>query len=212
MRQVPHELEGLLSAKGRQVLRTPQDVAEAATLWTAMLEPQKVKALGALLSRRAVLERREVPLPPPNTSTVAFTDALPEVMSLSRVRDDAVDALGLRALLTSTSARQLAESIFGVKLGDAAEVEVLSLSAGDSFGPRRGRPGVRLELNLGSSGVKHQVLQHEEGAHFSGLLPVSRVGSVTALRLPLWHATTPLVTRSSRDRRWVLCVQWEPST
>jgi hypothetical protein len=124
--------------------------------------------------------------------------------------------LGLIDLLTGESFVAFAEAVAGRKLSRKGGQQVLCYGPGDYAGPHndhhpedRGyeKGYLDIHLSLGSPAVEHQYLVYAKSGHFSEIVPVHGLGTLTVYRLPFWHLTTPLKAKPGREkdaRRWVL--------
>ena len=109
-----------------------------------------------------------------------------------------------------------AEAIAGRKLDRRSGQQALCYGAGDYAGPhndhhpenkRAAKGYLDLHLSLSSPSVDHQYLVYAKGGHFTEMVPVAGLGTLTIYRLPFWHYTTPLQAKTGQEakaRRWVL--------
>jgi hypothetical protein len=229
MKRFPHEFEALLSRAGRKVLAGTHPAAgalqrEGFLAARGLLEPKLLHGCRKLLAETfgPVLVEIVRPLPPPNASTKSYEDTLPKVGRMLSVPIDIfrrqislrlAREIGLMQMMESESFRRFAEVLAGVPLGPLASGQVLCNRRGDYAGPHTDHhpdePGARdgyvdVHLTFTSPGVREQFIVYGRDGHLSALAPIAVNGVVTAYRLPLWHYTTPLQTRSPGDRRWLV--------
>src|SRR5690349_12865869 len=119
-------------------------------------------------------------------------------------------------LLSGESFIAFAEAIAGRKLKRKGGQQVLCYGPGDYAGPHNDhhpedagyeKGYLDIHLSLGSPAVAHQYLVYAKSGHFSEIVPVHGLGTLTVYRLPFWHLTTPLQAKPGREkdaRRWVL--------
>lgn len=232
---VPREFEDLLTPAGRRVLGGSADVCGAlADPRRRFLALEGLIAKGKAEALRKVLEVRLLPLLspmampiPPETiwgmeedyeewlpKTVRVRTAYLEQKKNAAYREAA--AMGLIDLLKSESLAVFAEAIAGRKLDRRSGQQALCYGAGDYAGPhndhhpenKRAATGyLDLHLSLSSPSVDHQYLVYAKGGHFTEMVPVAGLGTLTIYRLPFWHYTTPLQAKpgqAEKARRWVL--------
>jgi len=233
---VPREFEDLLSPAGRRVL-AGRDAAVCGALadprrrfiaLEGLLKKSAAEALRKVLEREMLplLQPMEMPIPPETIwemkrnyeewlpKTVRVMTATLEskrAMSYARARE-----IGLIDLLSSESLIAFAEAVAGRKLRRKGGEQVLCYRPGDYAGPHndhhpedKGYEKGYLDIHLSLAGpaVAHQYLVYAKSGHFSEMVPVSGLGTITVYRLPFWHLTTPLVAKPGREkdaRRWVL--------
>ncbi|MDP3155772.1 MAG: hypothetical protein Q8N23_24075 [Archangium sp.] len=229
MNQFPHEFEALLSRTGRKVLAGTHTASgallrEGFFASAAFLEPKLLAGCRKLLARtfEASLVEISRPLPPPTSSAQSYEDSLPKVGRLLSVPITGLEMfvmrrlakeIGLMQMLESESFRRFSEVLAGVSLGPLAAAQVLCNRRGDYAGPHTdnhpNEPGaqhgyVDVHFSFVTPGVRAQFIVHQRDGHLSAMAPIAIDGTVTAYRLPLWHYTTPLQTRSLADRRWLV--------
>ena len=229
MRAFPHEFEALLSRAGRKVLAGTHAAAgallrEGFFAAPGLLEPKLLAGCRKLLARTFESSLVEIsrPLPSATSSTQSYEDSLPKVgrmlsvplagLEMYLVRRVAKE-IGLLQLLESESFRRFSEVLAGVKLGPLKAGQVLCNRPGDYAGPHTdnhpNEPGaqdgyVDVHFTLTTPGVREQFIVYQRDGHLNAMAPIAVDGTITAYRLPLWHYTTPLQTRSARDRRWLV--------
>ncbi|TDQ84549.1 hypothetical protein A8950_1106 [Dongia mobilis] len=232
---VPREFEDLLTREGRRILSGAADFCGAlADPRRRFLRLEGMVAAGrAEKLRRALetgllphLETMAMPIPPETIWEMQhdYEEWLPKTARvrtayLERKRSAAYRAaaeIGLIDLLTSESLAVFAENIAGRKLDRKNGQQALCYGPGDYAGPHndhhpenaRAASGyLDLHLSLSSKAVDHQYLVYAKGGHFTEMLPVHGLGTLTIYRLPFWHYTTPLLARPEQEakaRRWVL--------
>ena len=228
---IPAEFEDLLSRAGRQVLAGTHPLcgalADPRTRFVAredLLDRARVgrlrRALEANLSD--VLEPLERPIPPETISEMRrdYGELLPKTSRARTIyfesrREPGVKAaekLGLVRLMRSSSFKAFAEALAGRKLAAGWGLQVLRYGPGDYAGPHNdhhpenkdAKGGyIDLHLSLCTPGVAHQWLVYSRAGHFSEIVSVAGLATVTAYRLPFWHYTTPLAGTPTAAR-WVL--------
>lgn len=229
MNQFPLEFEGLLSRAGRKVLAGTHPAAGALQregFFTAsgLLEAKLLPGCRKLIARafEKLLLEISRPLPSASSSNQSYEDTLPKVGRLLSVPMEGLDRfiaqraareIGLLQMMESESFRRFSEVLAGVPLGPLAAAQVLCNRRGDYAGPHTDNhphePGARdgyvdVHLTLTSAGVREQYIVYQRDGHLSAMAPIAIDGTVTAYRLPIWHYTTPLQTRSLSDRRWLV--------
>lgn len=228
---IPAEFEDLLSRAGRQVLAGTHPLcgalADPRTRFVAredLLDRARVGRLRRALEAnlRDVLEPLERPIPPETISEMRhdYGELLPKTSRARTIyfesrREPGVKAaerLGLVRLMRSPSFKAFAEGLAGRKLAAGWGLQVLRYGPGDYAGPHNdhhpenkdAKGGyIDLHLSLCTPGVAHQWLVYSRAGHFSEIVSVARLSTVTAYRLPFWHYTTPLVGQPAAAR-WVL--------
>ena len=122
-------------------------------------------------------------------------------------------SIGLWPMLESGSFKVFCEALTGAALEGPVMRQVLCLRPLDYSGPHtdhhpeeeRMRDGyVDVHLTFTTPGVKEQFIVYEKDGHLGELRSIAKSGTVTAYRLPVWHYTTPLVTKRPEDRRWLV--------
>lgn len=229
MHPFPHEFEALLSRAGRKVLAgthaaTGALLREGFFAAPGLLEPKLLAGCRKLLARtfEDTLVEISRPLPPPTGSSQSYEDTLPKVGRMLSVPLNGLERyvmqrvakeIGLLQMLESESFRRFSEVLAGVPLGPLAAAQVLCNRRGDYAGPHTdnhpNEPGaqhgyVDVHFTFVTPGVKEQFIVYQRDGHLSAMAPIAVDGTVTAYRLPLWHYTTPLQTRSAADRRWLV--------
>lgn len=196
---IPQDFSALLSTRGRKL---PREVRGPVIHAEGLLDGAALSGvLRELDAQVTALETRDVALPPANSATAPFADRLPLVERRSVLPVE--KAPDLVALISSASFHAFAETLVGSSLEPSPQLEVFAFSRDGYVGPQVGTRGVRIDLTLSRAGA-HQLLVHEAEGHLSSALAVAKHGTVLAMRLPHWHFTTPLQTRSPKDRRWVV--------
>jgi hypothetical protein len=228
---IPDEFEDLLSRAGRQVLAGTHPLcgalADPRTRFLAredLLDRARVGRLRRALEAnlREVLEPLERPIPPETISEMRrdYGELLPKTSRARTIyfesrREPGVKAaerLGLVRMMRSASFKAFAEALSGRKLAAGWGLQVLRYGPGDYAGPHNdhhpenkdAKGGyIDLHLSLCTPGVAHQWLVYSRAGHFSEIVSVSGLATVTAYRLPFWHYTTPLAGAPAAAR-WVL--------
>lgn len=232
---VPREFEDLLTPAGRRLLGGAGDACGAlADPRRRFLALDGMIAKGRAEALRKVLEARLMPLLSPMSMPIPpetiwemerdYEEWLPKTVRvrtayLERKRSAAyraAEALGVIDLLRSESLAVFAEQISGRRLDRRNGQQALCYGPGDYAGPhndhhpenKRAAEGyLDLHLSLSSPAVAHQFMVYAKGGHFTEMVPVHGLGTLTIYRLPFWHYTTPLQAKPGRDaaaRRWVL--------
>lgn len=231
----PREFEDLLTPAGRRILSGTADVcgtlADPRRRFLALdgiIAKSKAEALRRALEARLLplLTPMDMPIPPETIWEMErdYEEWLPKAARvrtayLERKRSAAyqeAQAMGLVDLLRSESLAVFAEQISGRKLDRRNGQQALCYSPGDYAGPhndhhpenKRAAGGyLDVHLSLSAASVAHQYLVYAKGGHFTEMLPVHGLGTLTIYRLPFWHYTTPLQAKSGQEdraRRWVL--------
>lgn len=192
-------------------------------------DPGLVRRGLAALERdlRPLLRPIDVPVPPETiwNQTRSFQERLPKAARLATAylerRADpafrAAEALGILAMLRSSSLRRVAEALVGRRLKPRPGCQVLCYGAGDYMGPHHdhhpdiddARDGyLDLHLVFSTPAAGRQMLIHARNGHLTETVELVGPGSLNAYRLPFWHQVTPLQPRRGADpaaaRRWVL--------
>jgi hypothetical protein len=232
---VPREFEDLLTPAGRRVLGGGADVCGALAdprrrfvALEGMIAKGKAEALRKALETRLLplLSPMAMPIPPETIwgmeqdyeewlpKTVRVRTAYLEQKKNAAYREAA--AMGLIDLLKSESLAVFAEKVAGRKLDRKSGQQALCYGAGDYAGPhndhhpenqRAAKGYLDLHLSLSSPSVDHQYLVYAKSGHFTEMVPVAGLGTLTIYRLPFWHYTTPLMAKpgaEAKARRWVL--------
>ena len=236
MLKIPTEFEELLTPAGRHVLagRDPAicgalaDPRRRFIALEGLIKKTAAEALRRRLERDMLplLTEMAMPIPPETIWEMerAYEEVLPKTArvmtatletkrakSYQRARE-----IGLIDLLTSESFVAFAEAVAGRKLNPKGGQQVLCYRPGDYAGPHNDhhpedkgfeRGYLDIHLSLGSPAVEHQYLVYAKSGHFSEIVPVHGLGTLTVYRLPFWHLTTPLKAKPGQEkdaRRWVL--------
>lgn len=230
MKRFPPEFEALLSPAGRRLLKGKHR-AHGALLRGAffssaeLVDLEQFPRCANLLAKtfNDLLDEVGRPLPPANASKEQFEDNLPKVGRVQTVsifegprHELAVQRskeIGLHQMLHSDSFRAFCEALAGEKLDGPQATQVLCYRPGDYAGPHtdnhpddpRAAGGyVDVHVTITTGGVKDQFIVYERDGHLTEQQSIAANGTVTAYRLPVWHYTTPLITRTPKDRRWLL--------
>jgi hypothetical protein len=236
MKRIPGEFEDLLTPAGRRVLagRDPAvcsalaDPRRRFVALDGMIKKSAAEALRRVLEREMLplLSPLAMPIPPETVWEMEknYEEWLPKTV---RVRTATLEnrraksyrrarEIGLIDLLSSESFVAFAGCVAGRKLDAKGGQQVLCYEPGDYAGPHNdhhpedahyAKGYLDIHLSLGSAAIAHQYLVYAKGGHFTELVPVHGLGTVTVYRLPFWHYTTPLVAKPGREqaaRRWVL--------
>ena len=233
---IPTEFEDLLSPAGRRVL-DGRDAAICGALadprrrfiaLQGLIKQSAAEALRKVLEREMLplLSEMAMPIPPETIWEMRknYEEWLPKTV---RVKTAALDSkrtksyarareLGLIDLLSSDSFITLAEAVAGRKLKRKGGQQVLCYGPGDYAGPHNDhhpedkgyeKGYLDIHLSLASPSVAQQYLVYAKSGHFTEMVPVHGLGTLTVYRLPFWHLTTPLQAKPGREkdaRRWVL--------
>jgi len=231
VKRFPHELEAMLSTRGRRV-QAGKDRAlngglgrEGVLFASGLFDAKLSRQVPALLDRTfaGLLEEFADPAPPaayaslfnsqerlPRVGRGRSLEFGPLVESRGSVR---AAEIGLTQLLASEGFRRFAEVLAGASLTGPSSMKALLQRAGDYSGPSTGhlpeeanaRGGfVALELSFGTEGITRQFSVHERDGHLNAIHRVDVHGGLTAWRLPRWHYTTPLEVKRAAARRWNL--------
>jgi hypothetical protein len=235
MSAIPTEFEDILSPAGRRILAGRDALCGALAdprrrfvAAEGLVRKSAAEALRRTLERAMLPLLTEMAMPiPPETiweMTRNYEEWLPKTarvltatlesrraQSYARARE-----LGLIDLLSSESFVAFAAAIAGRKLKRKGGQQVLCYRPGDYAGPHNDHAPedkgyekgyLDIHLSLSSPAVAHQYLVYAKGGHFTEMVPVSGLGTLTVYRLPFWHLTTPLQAKPGREkaaRRWVL--------
>jgi hypothetical protein len=228
---IPAEFEDLLSRAGRKVLAGTHPLCGALTnprtrflMADDLLDRRKAVAIRHVLEAKlsSSLETLEQPIPPESIWEMRrdYGELLPKASRARTIYFDSrrepgvkmAERLGLARMMRSASFRAFAEALVGRKLASGWGLQVLRYGPGDYAGPhndhhpqnkRAERGYIDLHLSLCTPSVEHQWLVYSRAGHFSEIVSVAGLATVTAYRLPFWHYTTPLVG-AKRAARWVL--------
>jgi hypothetical protein len=236
MQPIPTEFEDLLSPAGRRVL-TGRDRAICGALadprrrfiaLEGLVKKSAAEAVRRVLERELLPLLTEMALPIPPESIWAmkrnYEEWLPKTARVMTATLESKRAestrrareLGLIDLLSSQSLVAFAEAVAGRRLNRRGGQQVLCYRPGDYAGPHNdhhpeneGYEKGYLDIHLSLTGpaVAHQYLVYAKGGHFTEMVPVAGLGTLTVYRLPFWHLTTPLRPKPGREqeaRRWVL--------
>ena len=233
---VPRDFSDLLTPAGRRVLdgRAPGLCGALADPKRRFIALDGLIKKGAAEALRQLLEREMLPLLAPLAMPIPpetiwemeknYEEWLPKTVraktatlenrrskSYRRARE-----IGLIDLLTSASFVAFAEAVAGRALDPKGGQQLLCYGPGDYAGPHNDhhpeekgfeKGYLDIHLSLSSPAVAHQYLVYAKSGHFTEMVPVSGLGTITVYRLPFWHYTTPLVSKPRREkeaRRWVL--------
>ena len=236
MSRIPTEFEDLLSPAGRRVLAGRDakicgalaDPRRRFIACEGLVKKSAAEALRKALERemRPLLSDMAMPIPPETIWEMErnYEEWLPKTV---RVKTATLEhkralsyrhakAIGLIALLTSESFVAFAEAVAGRRLKRRGGQQVLCYGPGDYAGPHNDhhpedkgyeRGYLDIHLSLGAPAIAHQYLVYAKSGHFTEIVPVHGLGTLTVYRLPFWHLTTPLKAKPGREaeaRRWVL--------
>ena len=228
MERFPDDLSEILTPLGRELL---EGCGEAAGVLqrvpfyasSALIEPAFARAAAGILQRAFgdILWELNVGLPSAKSSPKANFDTLPKVARMlstphdAQVGDDTwkrAEGCGLIAMLGSPSYVRFVAALCGHPVDGPAGMQAFCFRPGDYAGPHTDHhpddPGTRdgytdVHLTFCSEGVEQQYLVYANGRHFSKMVDLSRSGTVTAYRLPIWHYTTPM-QGAEGARRWLV--------
>lgn len=236
MPSVPRDFADLLTPAGRRVLagRAPAicgvlaDPRRRFVVLEDLVKKTAAEALRRQLERDMLplLQPLSMPIPPETIWEMEknYEEWLPKTVrvktaTLENRRAKAyrrAEEIGLIALLQSPSFVAFAEAIAGRALDPKGGQQVLCYGPGDYAGPHNDhhpeekgykKGYLDIHLSLASPAVAHQYLVYAKGGHFTEMVPVAGLGTITVYRLPFWHYTTPLMAKPRREkdaRRWVL--------
>jgi hypothetical protein len=236
MSPIPREFADLLTPAGRRVL-DGRDKALSGALADprrrfvaaeGLIKKTAAEALRRTLEREMLplLSDLSLPIPPETIWEMQknYEEWLPKTVraktatleskrakSFIRAKD-----IGLVDLLSCESFVAFAEAVAGRALKRKGGQQILCYGPGDYAGPHNDhhpedkgyeKGYLDIHLSLGSPAVAHQYLVYAKSGHFSEIVPVHGLGTLTVYRLPFWHLTTPLQAKPGREkdaRRWVL--------
>lgn len=230
MDRFPSELDDLLNARGRRLLRdAPQFETLTKQRRTPIVFLEGVIDRGVAHECVRLLEETLYPLmrrmdrPIPRESVLEMTenysDALTKTM---RVRTatfnsgrskvlDAARAIGLEQMMTSASFQRAAQAATQSPLDSAVGGrQVICYQSGDYSGPHNDHHPedegtcngfVDLHLMFSNDAVAQQLLVYEERGYLSSAHDVSGAPSIAIYRLPFWHYTTPLQAKPGRETK-----------
>jgi len=236
MTSVPRHFEDLLTPAGRRVLagRAPDYCGALADPRRRFIALEGLVRKDAAEALRRTLEREMLPLLQPMAAPIPpetiwemeknYEEWLPKTVrvktaTLENRRSKAyrrADEIGLIDFLKSPSFVAFAEAIAGRALKPKGGHQLLCYGPRDYAGPHNDhhpeekgyeKGYLDIHLSLSSPAVAHQYLVYAKGGHFTEMVPVAGLGTITVYRLPFWHYTTPLMPKPRREkdaRRWVL--------
>lgn len=238
MRAFPNDFAELLSSSGQRVLAGR--VASSTGLFTAsgrvfarignVVDPNICRECVALLERRLYPALRPLRTPIPRESIWDIEELASEVLEKTvRVKNGNLESrnskfqrlaerVGLVAMMRSRNLHSFAEVITGLQLYDKWSTQVLCYEHGDyvgphtDFHPHNATHFVDLQLTLTNSAVAQQWFVHEERRYLTEVVDLTKPGTISLLKLPFWHYTTPLQAKRGREheaRRWVLIASFE---
>lgn len=228
MDRFPAELDDLLNARGRRLLRDmPRLEALLAKRRTPIVVLDDIMDDG--VARECIrlldeamypcLRRMHTPIPRSALTgmTKNYSDQLPKTVRvktaiLNSSRSKAVEAArqcGLASLMGSKSILNVAQRATTPPLrSDFWGTQVICYEAGDYSGPHNDHHPERDEIRNGfldlhvmfsNDGVAAQSLVYEEKGFLSSVRDVTSRAAIAVYRLPFWHYTTPLVARAGRE-------------
>jgi hypothetical protein len=230
MDRFPSELDELLNARGRRLLReAPQFEALAATRRTPIVFFEDVIDRGVARDCVRLLDQALYPLMRrmdvgiPRESVVRmkenYREQLPKTVrvrtatfnsSRSKVLDAARE-IGLMQMMSSASFHGAAQAVTRAPLStELGGRQVICYQTGDYSGPHNDhhpeddgtRNGfVDLHIMFSNEAVAQQLLVYEERRYFSRAHEVSGKPSIAVYKLPFWHYTTPLLARRGQESR-----------
>ena len=233
---IPAEFEDLLTSAGQRVLSgraagicgALADPKRRFIALDGMIRKSRAEALRKAMEREMLplLSPLAMPIPSETIWEMAknYEEWLPKTV---RVRTATLESrrskawrraqeIGLVDMLTSESFVAFAEAIAGRALKRKGGQQVLCYGPGDYAGPHNDhhpedkgyeKGYLDIHLSLASAAVAHQYLIYAKSGHFTEMVPVAGLGTITVYRLPFWHMTTPLMPKRGREqdaRRWVL--------
>jgi hypothetical protein len=236
MNAIPRDFADLLTPAGRRVIEGRDAVicgalADPKRRFIALeglIKKSAAENLRRTLEREMLplLTEMAMPIPPETIWEMQknYEEWLPKTV---RVKTAALESkrakstarareLGLADLLSSEGFVAFAEAVAGRQLKRRGGQQVLCYGPGDYAGPHNDhhpedkgyeKGYLDIHLSLGSPAVAHQYLVYAKSGHFSEIVPVHGLGTLTVYRLPFWHLTTPLAAKPGREkdaRRWVL--------
>jgi hypothetical protein len=236
MTAIPRDFADLLSPAGRRVL-DGRDAAICGALadprrrfiaLERLIKKSAAENLRRILDREMLplLSEMAMPIPPETIWEMEknYEEFLPKTVRVQTASLESKRAksylrakeLGLIDLLSGESFVAFAEAVAGRQLNRKGGQQVLCYGPGDYAGPHNdhhpedkgyAQGYLDIHLSLGSPAVEHQYLVYAKSGHFSEIVPVHGLGTLTVYRLPFWHLTTPLKAKLGREkdaRRWVL--------
>ena len=227
MKAFPGDFSKMLSPRGRKVLagkdkRACGALAEQRFFNAAdLLDASSARAAPKLLAKAfspLMVEMARV-APDPMSATVMAGERLPKTVRMLTTQQNSPETVeaakecGLLGMLQSPAYHDFVQALAGRPLKGPDTLQVLCYRPGDYAGPHTDNhpeePAARngyvdTHLTFCTPGVEHQYLVYEREGHLSEIQSIVATGSVTAYRLPFWHYTTPLVTRSKATRRWLV--------
>jgi hypothetical protein len=228
MDRFPEELDALLNARGRRLIRDlPRLEALMKKKRTPIVVIDDIMDDGVardcirLLDEAMYPYLRRMHFPIPRTALTDmeenYTEKLPKTMRVKTItfnspRSKALEAArqcGLAGLMWSKSFRDLAQRATAPPLrSDYWARQVICYEPGDYSGPHNDhhpqRPEacngfIDLHIMFSNDGVASQSLVYEESGYLSSMREVSSRAAIAIYRLPFWHYTTPLVARKGRE-------------
>jgi hypothetical protein len=223
----PKEFSDLLSARGRRVL-AGKDAGAKGALADApffsgggLLDARWVKAAPKILDRAFTDVMVEMTQRAPAATASVLDTGTEKLPKIGRVLTNVftpetevrAEACGLVAMVSSPSYQAFVEVLTQRKMRGPDKLQVLCYRPGDYAGPHTDhhpqspapRNGyVDIHLTFTTAGVAHQYLVYGPEGHLDQVQSVTEGGTVTAYRLPFWHYVTPLVTKTTSARRWLV--------
>jgi hypothetical protein len=230
MDRFPAELDDLLSARGRRLLkRTTQFETLAAQRRTPIVFLENVIERGVarecvrLLDDALYPVMRRMDVPIGRERVTEMTENYREELAKTvRVRTatfnsrkskvlDAAREIGLLQMMSSASFHGAAQAATRAPLsGVAGGRQVICYQSGDYSGPHNDHHPedegtcngfVDLHVMFSNDAVAQQLLVYEQRGYLSRAHEVSGAPSIAIYKLPFWHYTTPLVARRGREDR-----------
>lgn len=217
----------MLSPRGRRVLAGKDaracGVLERSAFFNApdLMDPACARAAPKILDKAFSGRMSEMIAAAPNpvSSILSGIEKLPKTVRVLTTDNDKPETLevakecGLYAMLHSPAYHDFVQALAGRPLGEPQGLQVLCYRPGDYAGPHTDHhpehPAmsdgyIDAHLTFCTPGVEHQYLVYAAEGHFDQMQSIASTGAVTAYKLPFWHYTTPLVTRSKATRRWLV--------
>jgi hypothetical protein len=228
MDRFPAELDDLLNARGRRLLRdAPQLEALLAKKRTPIIVLDGIMDDGVARECIEILDEAMYPhlkrmhTPIPRTALTEmkrnYAEQLPKTVRVKTVTfntsrsraHEAARQCGLASLMWSKSFLHLAQRTSAPKLrSDFWGAQVICYENGDYSGPHNDHHPEREETRNGfldlhvmfsNEGVASQSLVYEERGFLSAIRDVTSRAAIAVYRLPFWHYTTPLVARPGHE-------------
>ena len=231
----PMEFSDLLNQKGLKILKadsSSEPIEKLAVAQNIIRKDYVDNILSALESKVfPLLKNYHAPIPEELIPKLKknYTETLGKSMRIKssdlnsrrsmacRVAAD----IGLTAMMSSQSFRQMGEQLLGSPFGPSVSKQVICYGAGDYVSPHNDHHPedahlkngyFDIQLMLSNRHVRHQWLVYEKDGFLNSMVNIATESGIAAYRLPFWHYTTPLLPNPRNGgvaRRWLLLHSFE---